>query len=210
MHYVMSVSSFSISQIDADILKELGNICVGNSTSILSQLLGGRVDVYLPGLDLISVKDISNYIKQKGKMVYGVNAQITESLEGTIFLLFPEKDSLKIIAKFLQDVDVQGVESIKYGISIIKEIAGISIFSYINTLSTLIRKLILSSVPNFLSGSVEELLTMIVREYEQLGSVCIVHTTFREQKMGIEGTYYLVLNESSTDTLVNYINPSIE
>jgi chemotaxis protein CheY-P-specific phosphatase CheC len=200
----------NISLEDKDILKEVGNICVGNSTSILSQLLGGKVDVYLPGLDLVSVKDISKYIKEKGKMVYGVNAQISANLQGTIFLLFPEKDSLKIIGKFMQDVDVQGAQSIRFGISVIKEIAGISIFSYINTLSTMIRKLILTSVPNFLSGTADELLGMIVREQEQLGNICIIHTTFREQNMNIEGSYYLILNEPSTDLLLGFMKTPAE
>jgi len=34
---------------EADIIKEMVNICVGNSTSIPSQLLGGAIDVYLLG-----------------------------------------------------------------------------------------------------------------------------------------------------------------
>ncbi|MBU1045188.1 MAG: chemotaxis protein CheC [Candidatus Omnitrophica bacterium] len=193
---------------EVDILKEVGNICVGNSTSILSQLLGGAVDVHLPGLDLLSAKELSNYIKEKGKMVYGVHAQLSGCLEGTIFLLFPEKDLLKIIGKFLKDVEVEGAESIKFGISIIKEISGISIFSYINTLSSMIRKLITTSVPNFLSGSADELLNMIIREQEQLGSICIIHTTFKEKSMEIEGSYYLILNKISADILVDFMrNP---
>lgn len=193
---------------EVDILKEVGNICVGNSTSILSQLLGGPVDVHLPGLDLLSVKELASYIKEKGKMVYGVNAQLGANVLGSIFLLFPEKDSLKVIEKFLKDVDVRGAESIKFGISIIKEISGISIFSYINTLSSMIRKLIITSVPNFLSGSADELLNMIIREQEQLGSICIIHTSFREKNMGIEGSYYLILNKESADILVDYMrNP---
>jgi len=92
--------------------------------------------------------------------------------------------------------------------SIIKEIAGISIFSYINTLSSIIRKLIITSVPNFLSGSADELLNMMIREQEQLGNICIIHTAFREQNMGIEGSYYLILNKPSADILVEYMrNP---
>ncbi|MFH1061346.1 MAG: chemotaxis protein CheC [Candidatus Omnitrophota bacterium] len=193
---------------EVDILKEVGNICVGNSTSILSQLLGGTVDVHLPGLDLLSVKELNSYIKEKGKMVYGVNAQLSANVLGTIFLLFPEKDSLKIIEKFLQGIDVQGAEAIKFGISIIKEIAGISIFAYINTLSSMIRKLITTSVPNFLSGSADELLNMIGREQEQLGNICIIHTSFREKNLGIEGSYFLILNKTSADILVAYMrNP---
>jgi len=66
----------------------------------------------------------------------------------------------------MNDVDVNGAESIRFGISIIKEIAGISIISYINTLSSMILKLILTSVPNSLSGSADELLNMMVREQD--------------------------------------------
>ncbi len=193
---------------EIDILKEVGNICVGNSSSILSQLLGGQVDVHLPGLDFLSVHELGNYIKEKGKMVYGVNAQLSSNVQGSIFLLFPEKHSLKIISKFMNDVDVQGAESIKFGISIIKEIAGISIFSYINTLSSMIRKMILTSVPNFLSGSADELLNMMMREQEQMGNICIIHTTFKEKSMDIEGSYYLILDKKSADLLVDYMrNP---
>ncbi|MBU0635116.1 MAG: chemotaxis protein CheC [Candidatus Omnitrophica bacterium] len=188
-----------------DAIKEVGNICVGNSTGILSQLFGGRVEVHLPALDIISTGDISSYVKEKGKLVYGVNVQITAHLEGTIFLLFPEKDSLKIIDKFMSGVDLTGLNFTQFGISILKEIGGISIFTYITTLSSLIKKLILSSVPNFLSGTIDELLHMMLREYEHWGNVCVIHTAFHEESLDIEGGYYLILNKSSAEFILKTI-----
>jgi chemotaxis protein CheC len=188
---------------DIDILKEVGNICVGNSSGILSQLIGGTVEVQVPGIDILSVEQITQYVKEKGKLVYGVNAQISSPLEGTIFLLFSEKDSLKIIDKFLGTMDRAGVNPIQFGISIIKEVGGISIFSYVCTLSSLIKKLILTSVPNFLSGTADELLTMILREYEHWGNVCVMHTSFRELSLNVEGSFYLILNKQATSTVLN-------
>jgi len=199
-------SQLDLSQID--ILKEVGNICVGNSTGILGQLLGGVVEVHLPGLDIVSMDQIAAYIREKGKLVYGVNSQISSQLEGTIFLLFPERDSLKIIDKFLKDINASGADSIRFGISIIKEVAGIAIFSYVNTLSSLLKRLILTSVPNFLSGTADELLSMILREYELWGNVCVIHTSFKELSLNIEGSYYLILNKKSANVILNYMqNP---
>ena len=195
---------------EKDILREVGNICVGNSTGILSQLLGGVVEVNPPGLDILSIEQLPDYIKEKGKLVYGVNAQISSYLQGTIFLLFPEKHSLKIIEKFLSNMHVSGAESIRFGISIIKEVGGIALFSYINTLSSLIKKLILTSVPNFLSGTSDELITMILREYEHWGNICVVHTSFKELGLQIDGDYYLILNKESTDLVLDHMqNPSV-
>ena len=181
-----------------------------NSTGILSQLLGGIVKVNPPGLDILTIEQLADYIKEKGKLVYGVNAHISSQLQDTIFLLFPEKDSLKIIEKFLLDMHFSkaesiGAESIRFGISIIKEIGGIALFSYINTLSSLIKKLILTSVPNFLSGTSDELIRMILREYEQWGNICVVHTSFKELGMNIDGDYYLILNKASTDRILDYM-----
>jgi len=195
-----------LSSAQIDILKEIGNICVGNSTGILTQLIGGVVDVYLPALDILSIDELPKYIKEKGKMVYGVNAQITTHIQGTIFLLFPEQDSLKIIHKFLQGMDTDGVSTIQFGISIIKEVGGISIFSYLNTLSSLVKKLIMSSVPSFLSGSVDELLQMILREYEHWGNVCIVHNAFKETHANIEGSFYLILNRESAGLILSAVS----
>jgi len=185
-----------------DTIKEVGNICVGNSTGILSQLLGGKVEMYLPGLDILAPQQMAEYIKEKGKLVYGVNAQIVSHLQGAIFLLFPEGDSLKIIDKFIAGFDTEGLNHTQFGISIIKEIGGIALFSYINTLSSLIKKLILSSVPNFLSGTVNELLQLVLREYEHWGNVCVVHTAFRETGIGVEGSFYLILNKKSADLIL--------
>ncbi|MCM8813913.1 MAG: chemotaxis protein CheC [Candidatus Omnitrophica bacterium] len=189
-----------------DVLKEIGNICVGNSTGILSQLLGGTVDVYLPGLDILDEQQLYNYIKSQGKLVYGVNAQISSQLQGTIFLLFPERHALRIIEKFLSELHATGSQQTQFGISIIKEIGGIALFSYLNTLSSLIKKLILSSVPNFLSGTVDELMGMMLRDYEHWGRVCVVHTSFLEQSMGIEGSYYLILSRNSAETILQAVS----
>lgn len=201
----MNENKETLSFEEKDILREVGNICVGNSTGILSQLLGGVVKVNPPGLDILSIDQLPDYIKEKGKLVYGVNAQISSQLQGTIFLLFPEKHSLKIIEKFLKDINASGAESIRFGISIIKEVGGIAIFSYINTLSSLIKKLILTSVPNFLSGTSDELITMILREYEHWGNICVVHTSFKEMGMAIDGDYYLIMDKASTDLILDYM-----
>lgn len=205
----MRANKAALSFEEKDILREVGNICVGNSTCILFQLLGGVVKVNPPALDVLSIEQFPDYIKEKGKLVYGVNAQIISHLQGTIFLLFPEKYSLKIIEKFLSEIHTSGVESIRFGISIIKEVGGMAIFSYINTLSTLIKKLILTSVPNFLSGTSDELITMILREYEHWGNICVIHTSFQELSMGIDGDYYLIMDKTSTDLILGYMqNPS--
>ncbi len=193
---------------EKDILREVGNICVGNSNAILSRLLGGVVEVNPPSLDILSIEQLSDYIKEKGKLVYGVNAQICSHLQGTIFLLFSEKDSLKIIDKFLLDIKASGSDFIRYGISIIKEVGGIAIFAYINTLSSLIRKLILTSVPNFLSGTSDELITMILREYEHWGNICVLHTSFKELGLSIDGDYYLILDKTSTELILDYMKNS--
>lgn len=101
-----------------------------------------------------------------------------------------------------------GAESIRFGISIIKEVGGIVLFSYINILSSLIKKLILTSVPNFLSGTSDELMTMILREYEYWGNICVVHTSFREMGMEIDCDYYLIMDKASTDLILDYMqNP---
>lgn len=197
------IQSLSAEQID--ILREIGSICVGNTSGIISQLLGGRVDVQVSALDLLSVSELAEYITEKGKMVFGVNAQITSQVEGTIFLLFPEQDALKIIDKFLKDIDTTGISTIQYGISIIKEVGGIAIFAYINTLSSLIKKLIVSSVPSFMSGTIDGLLDMILREYEHWGDVCAVHTFFREKSLNIEGVFYLVLEKKSAELILESI-----
>ena len=161
-------------------------------------------------LDILSIEQLPDYIKDKGKLVYGVHAQLSSQLQGTIFLLFPEKHSLKIIEKFLSDINASGAESIRFGISIIKEVGGIALFSYINTLSSLIKKLILTSVPNFLSGTSDELITMILREYEHWGNICVIHTSFKEMGLAIDGDYYLILDKASTDLILNYMqHPSI-
>jgi len=198
----MGIISNSLSDEEIDILKEVGNICVGNSTGILSQLLGGMVEVNLPSLEMITVEDLSDYLQEKGKTVYGVNAGISSNVEGSIFLLFPEKDSLKIIEKFLSHLDTAGINTIQFGISIIKEVGGIAIFSYVNTLSSLMKKLALTSVPNFLSGTTDELLSMILRDYENWGKVCVIHTSFKELSLGVEGDFYLILNKNSTEIIV--------
>ncbi|MBI4846684.1 MAG: chemotaxis protein CheC [Candidatus Omnitrophica bacterium] len=207
----MEQSANKLNPEQIDILKEVGNICVGNSTGILSQLLGGCVNVEIPSLEEVSKDDIAQHFKERGKMVYGVNAQISTHLQGTIFLLFSENDSLEIIEKFIKEMQHIDVHSIQLGISIMKEIGGIAIFSYVNTLSSLLRKLITTTIPNFLSGSTDELLTMILREYEHWGQICIVHTVFREKSLEVEGTFYLILDKSSTDIILNLMqNPSGE
>ncbi|MCK4993526.1 MAG: chemotaxis protein CheC [Candidatus Omnitrophica bacterium] len=54
-----------------DILREVGNICVGNSTGILSQLLGGVVRVNPPSLDILSMSTSGLYKREREACLWG-------------------------------------------------------------------------------------------------------------------------------------------
>ena len=50
-----------LTPVEEDILKEIGNMCAGNATTALAQIIGRRIELEMPEVSIIAVQELSEF-----------------------------------------------------------------------------------------------------------------------------------------------------
>ena len=136
----MEYSNLSALQLDA--LKEVSNIGAGNAATALSMMIGKKVDMTVPAVNIVKLEDI---VEENGECeVAGTVVRVLGDIAGNILLVFEKETAENIIEKLVGSK--QSPES-EMGSSVLCEIANIISASYMNAISQLTNLAIVPSVP---------------------------------------------------------------
>lgn len=86
-------NTFVLSTDEKDALGEIGNICMGTSATTLSTLLGKRVTITTPRVDIYRGKE---YLREYEKPVVATEISYTQGLDGNNIFLLKKEDALLI------------------------------------------------------------------------------------------------------------------
>ena len=183
---------------EMDILKEVGTISAGHASIALSEILGKKINLNMPELDIISGEEILTKI-DTDQLVLSINCHILSGLKGDILFMLSEESSFKLIDICYKEDDLKiktGVLT-EMGMSVIKEIGNIVISSYVGALSILLKNVIIPSTPTLLSGTLKEILSFSITPYTSKEHVLFAKVIFEETKSKISGSFYLILNSEA-------------
>ena len=136
----------NLSEMELDILKELGNIGAGHAATSLSQLLNNDIDIAVPEVKIGEIKDALN--KFSSDIVAGVIIalqDLEENVSGYLYIMFPEDSSKKIATNLfgMEEVDNEMYEST------IMEVGNILASSFCDASADFMDIILLPSPPNF-------------------------------------------------------------
>jgi chemotaxis protein CheC len=180
---------------EMDILREVSSIAAGHGSVALSEILGRKIDMEMPSLDIIPSDAVLNKISTN-QIVISVSSTILSGLKGNILFLLEEKSAFKLVDtcyKFRSE-DKKGSVFTEMGLSIIKEIGNVLISSYAGALSMILKTVIIPSIPTLLSGSIQQALNLVIAPYSREDYVLLAEAVFSEPGEKITGSFYLVLN----------------
>jgi chemotaxis protein CheC len=87
------------------------------------------------------------------------------------------------------------------GLSTIKEIGNIIISCYVGALSMILKTIVIPSIPTLMSGSLQQVLSMVVSPYGPDNIILMVEAEFIEPEEAISGSFYLVLNKDTMKSI---------
>jgi chemotaxis protein CheC len=184
---------------EMDILREVGSIAAGHGSIALSEMMGRKLNLELPSLDLVPAKSIIDRI-QADQIVISVACNILSGIKGEIIFVLDEKSAFKLIDLCYRahPDEKKGGLFTEMGLSLIKEVGNIIISSYVGALSMILKTVVIPSIPTLVSGSLQQVLAMVVSPYSNDCQILLVEAVFVEPQASIKGKFYLVLN---TDTI---------
>ncbi|MHC1757332.1 MAG: chemotaxis protein CheC [Methanosarcina sp.] len=136
----------NLSEVELDVLKELGNIGTGHAATSLSKLLNKDVFLSVPKVKIGEIKNLSSEFI--GDVVAGVIIalqDLEEKRSGYLYIMFPEKSARKIAG------DLFGLEELDEEMyaSTIMEVGNILSSSFCDASADFMDIILLPSPPNF-------------------------------------------------------------
>ena len=183
---------------EMDILREVSSIAAGHGSAALSDILGRKITLEMPALDIIPAKSIATRINTE-QIVVSVSSNILCGLKGVIFFILDEKSAFKLIDSCYKSQIGDKKTSLftEMGFSVIKEIGNVIISSYAGAIGMILRTIVVPSIPTLVSGSISQVMNMLVYPYSQDSHILLAEAEFGEPEDKIQGTFYLVLDDEA-------------
>jgi chemotaxis protein CheC len=172
-----------LSDLQLDALREVGNIGSGNAATALSQLLGRKINMQVPRVDVLLFNDMLQNIGNEEDPFVAVLLKVFGDAPGNIlFMMKYEK------AQELSKVLLEGFGEVTEELytSVFQEIGNILGNSYINAISKLTGLNLVSSVPSVAIDMLSAVLSASFMDAEQFSDyVLVIDTNFIENIEGL-------------------------
>jgi chemotaxis protein CheC len=182
----------NLSDVELDVLKELGNIGTGHAATSLSQLLNKDVYFSVPEVKVGEIKNLSNEFI--GDVVAGVIIalqDLEQKKSGYLYIMFPEKSAKKIAG------DLFGMEELDEEMyaSTIMEVGNILSSSFCDASADFMNIILLPSPPSFAVDVPTAVVDSVVSQMAKNSNHIILFETSLSSDSNIE-IYLALLPES--------------
>jgi chemotaxis protein CheC len=201
----MDLDYSNLNSMQLDALKEVSNIGAGNAATALSMLLGKKVDMTVPAVNVVRLEDV---VAEDGECeVAGTVVRVLGDISGNILLVFLEKTARNIIGKL---VGCDQSPDSEMGRSVLCEIANIISASYMNSIAQLTGLVIAPSVPAVAYDMLGAILTTTFIESNQYDEYILdIETVFlNDTEEDIGGHFYYIPMPGSLEKILKSIGIS--
>jgi chemotaxis protein CheC len=203
--------SASLSAIQIDALREVGNIGAGNAAIALSQMVDKKVDLSVPKASLQPLVCIPELVGGPETPVAGVYLNIAGDCSGSILLLL-EKESAESLAALMVPHDLAaGAEMGVVKRSALQETGSILSGAYLSALGQLTGLFFKPSVPGFamdMAGAIMDYVLVDLGSAEE--HVLVVETDFTVSGVKILGHLILFPDLGTLATILQRLGVPLE
>ena len=176
----------------ADVLAEIGNIGAGNAMTALSQMLNCKVDMKVPQVKLLDLKEVSTMVGSEEQLMVGVFLGVEGDITGSIMFLI-ELNAAKVLVKKIMmgyESGLTGMDDME--MSAMQEVSNIITGAYLNSLSTLTNLVIYPTPPSLSIDMAGAILSVPAIEFGALGDkILLIQSQFYDE-VEIDGYFVLI------------------
>lgn len=203
-------SENEITEMHLDVLKEIGNIGAAHAATSLSQLLGQKIDMRVPNVQLVTFDEMFDLAGGSEKVVAGIFLRIEGDVTGTMFFVLTIESATQFIRKLTMDptFSFTDMENLGMGASALQELGNILSGSYLSALSDFTSLNIYPTVPSLSVDMVGAIVSFGLIEVSQYSDEVIVIETeiLQEGEQGmtsLAGHFFLLPDPPSYRTIFN-------
>lgn len=201
----MQIEEDKIEEMEFDILTEIGNIGAGNATTALAKLINGRVDMYVPKVELLAFKDLAEILGGAEELVAGILLSLEGDIEGSMLFVL-ENNAAHHLVHRLMGSDGSNLEDAftEMELSALLEIGNIIAGAYLTAISQLTGLSIIPTVPSLAVDMAGAILSVPAIEFGKLGDkALLIESQFRDEEMDVCGYFILIPTMESYAHILN-------
>ncbi len=175
---------------DIDVFKELVNIGIGDAAASLATLLGARVEIRVPDIQLVAADQVPDLMSEQ---LSAVGVFISQDFAGTVrgraLLAYTRACSRALLSALTGERQMGSLS--RAGRATLQEVGNIILGSCLTTVSNLFAGRLDFALPEVSEGSSHAFFSGVVAEMAQLNRALVVRNEFTVRDIRVEG--YLVL-----------------
>lgn len=195
-------AALSLTDLQKDALREIGNIGAGHAATALSQLLNTRISLVEPRIDVVRFRDLAARAQARDRDVAALHMNVRGDAPGQIFVIFDREPAVEFVSRFIRRVigDITIYDSIEE--STLKELGNIVAGSYITAIVHLTGVRLELSVPEISYGAAQVAFGGAVSANPDQ-DVFVIESLFLDRGASIGGEFVLVPDAGSLDPLLS-------
>ena len=173
----------NLSEMEMDVLKELGNIGAGHAATSLSKLLDKEINIAVPSVRLGEIKSLSKeFISDIVAGVIIALQDLEENKSGYLYIMFTENSSKQIATELfgLEEFDEEMYEST------IMEVGNILSSAFCDASADFMDVILLPSPPNFAVDVPTAVIDSVVSQMAKRSNYIIIFETSLRSDSNVE------------------------
>lgn len=185
-----------------DVLKEIGNIGLGNAATALATMVNKRIDMAVPQSRFISLEEAMNLMGGLEESVCCVSLRLEGDVPGQILFLFNLTSTYNLVDMLMGMEQGTTKELDEMGESVVKEIGNVLTGSFLSAIGTMTGLVMSPTVPMFAIDMLGAVIStsMVAGGYVE-EHILTIETVLFEDHEQIKGHFFLITEQGSLQTL---------
>ena len=186
-----------------DVMKEIVNTGVGRAAASLNAMLDSHIELDVPSIKVFAFDELDLVRDLYAPSLSCVKLSFSGFFAGAAILVFPPESAVKLVASLTGETPgTPNLDAVMAGT--LNEVGNIVINSVIGTIGNILTRTFDFSLPNYLEGKLDELLS----DHKPAGTdfILLIQTRFKVEDRQLEGSIFLIFEVGSFDTLVTAID----
>ena len=194
-----------------DVLKECGNVGIGNAATALSTMLNKKVEINIPETKFVPIERFADELGGPEAIVEAIYLEVLGDLTGESLFVFPESGARELV-DLMMGQEIGTTKSIgENENSAIKEMANIVMGAYLSSLATMMDMKILPNIPHTASDMVQALMDFMLAKFStHSNEILIVKEKIGVDGNNINGTFIIILDDKSLKKMIDKIHSKYE
>jgi chemotaxis protein CheC len=187
---------------EQDLLTEVGTIGTGHAATAMADILGQKITITVPNVELVSFNRVAEYIGASGSNLACIYFDVLGDLPGTVLVMFTENSARRLLNTFMPDEPLIFLELSQLQQSALMEMGNILSGAYLTALADFSNQRMSLSVPRLAVDMAEAMLSVpLIKLGSETDRALLIQARFFEESSN-RGYIVFFPNQGATTRLL--------